>query len=127
MPNSLVNRRPIKATNLNSNEISYYYSMHCAGKLLDICTPSIQQVCKKITKKTYSKNKKCYYTFEYVDKDSNYDFIKSSGIRPRKVSDEDKKKHRVEYDTKDWQCQKCSKIIKNYSRFNHIKKCSSQQ
>ena len=128
--NSQQNRKCVKATNKETNEVTYYYSMYSVEQHLIISHNIIRGVCEGHygCKSGISKRDGHWYTFEYIkEEDLPQNYIKSKNIRPRKVSDEDKKKHRVEYDTKDWKCPNCEKVLKNYSRFKHIKKCDSQQ
>ena len=70
------------------------------------------------------------YTFEYVkEEDLPSDYIKSPNIRPKRVPEEDKKKHQMEavkkWQKKEYKCPECSKVIKNKNnaKYNHIKKC----
>ena len=55
------------------------------------------------------------------------DYIKSANKRPKRVSDEDKKKHQLEaikkWQNKEYKCQVCGKTIKNGSKYTHNKTC----
>ena len=87
---------------------------------------SILRVCERINyrKSAASKKDGCSYTFEYIKQDElPANHIKSKNIRPKRVSDEEKKKKRMEWWNKEYECPKCSKIIKNNSKYKHIKKC----
>ena len=66
------------------------------------------------------KNDGCKYTFEYVQKDAfPADYKKSANIRPKRVSDEEKKtkqKQRLKnWQQKEFICSKCNKTMKNAS------------
>ena len=91
--NSHQNRKCVKATNKNTNEIFYYWSMYSVEQHLKINRADISKVCEGITKSALSKRDGHWYTFEYFkEEDLPQNYIKSKNIRTRKVSDEDKKK-----------------------------------
>ena len=76
-------------------------------------------------KSSLSKKDGYRYTFEYVkEEDLPDNYMKSLNIRPRKVSDEDKIKHKRGWWNKEYICQKCSKIMKNNSKYKHNKRCN---
>ena len=54
-------------------------------------------------------------------------YKKSANKRPKRVSDEDIKKHQKEavkrWQQKEYKCSKCGKIYKNGYKYVHIKKC----
>jgi len=69
-----------------------------------------------------------YYTFKYVkEEDLPNNHKKSSNMRPRRVSDEDKKKHIKEWQQREWICPKCDKPYKNIYKYAHKKHCNSQK
>ena len=118
----------VKAANKNTNEISYYWSMYAAQQHLKINAASVSKVCDGIYKSALSKKDGCSYTFEYVKKeDLPQNYIKSKNIRPQKATNEDKRKHRLEWWNKEYKCPKCGIVTKNNSKYKHIKKCSTQK
>ena len=87
-------------------------------------------VCEKINrcKTGVSKKDNHHYKFEYVkDEDMPDNFIKSANKRPKRVSDEDKKKHQKEamkkWQQKEYKCPRCDKTFKNNYKYVHNKKC----
>ena len=91
------NRKCVKATNENTKEVSHYYSLHAAEQHLEINKASVRRVCEGLQKSGVSKKDGCSYRFEYIKQDELSDnYKKSSNIRPRRVSNEDKRKHYLE-------------------------------
>ena len=124
------NRKCVKATNKNTNETSYYFSIYAVKQHLCINHSIIKFSCEnqKYYKSGKSKRDGHWYTFEYIkEEDLPQNYIKSNNIRPRKKTHEQIKDRRKNYDTKDWKCPNCEKVLRNYSRFHHRKKCNSQQ
>ena len=123
------NKKCVKATNTNTNEVSYYNSLYTVQQHLGINAGIVKMVCENINrcKTGVSKKDSCSYKFEYVnEQDMPDDYNKSANIRP-KMSEEDKKKHHKEsmkkwYD-KEYKCPKCNKVLKNSNRQYHNKKC----
>lgn len=102
--------------------------MYSAQKHLDVCYKSIYNLCNKINKSALSKKDNNYYKFEYIkESDLPDNHIKSKNIRPRKVSDEDKKKHKLERLNKRSECPNCKKMITYNNSFKHRKTCNKQQ
>ena len=123
-------KKCVKATNTNTNEVSYYDSLYCCSQYLDISNGTIKRVCDGVEyrKSGISKNDKQKYTFEYVKKDNMPEnYIKSANKRPQRVSHEDKKNHQKEamkkWCDKKYICLKCNKVMKNSNRQYHNKKC----
>ena len=123
------NRKCVKATNKNTNEVSYYYSMYSIQQHLGINAGIVKRVSEghHNCKSGVSKKDGCSYTFEYIkEEDLPKNYFKSANIRP-KMSDEDRKKHNTEHikkwQKKEYKCQNCDKIIKNGSKYVHNKKC----
>ena len=119
-----------KATNKDTNEVSYYNSMYAVSQHLSINAGIVKMVCERINglKTGISKKDNNSYEFEYVNKqDMPNDFKKSANKRPIRVSVEDKKKHKKEainrWQQKEYECLKCGKTYKNSYRFLHRKKC----
>jgi len=78
-------------------------------------------------KTSISKKEGNSYTFKYVKKeDLPFDYKKSANIK-LKMSDEEKKKRQKKWLNKEFISPKCSKTLKNSSRFLHNKKCNSQK
>jgi len=123
LSNNHKNRKCVKATNKNTNEVTYFNSTYAVKQHLSI--NHVWNICENHgCKSGKSKKDGCYYTFQYIkEEDLPENHIKSSNIRPRKVSDEDKIKHKREWWNKEYKCPKCSIVIKNNSKYKHIKKC----
>ena len=124
------NRRCVKATNKNTNEMIYFNSMYAIQQHLEINVGIVKMVCEGLNNCKSGKSKKDghYYTFEYIKKEELPDnYKKSANKRPRKFSDEEKKKHRIEWLNKEYKCLKCGTVTKNKSKYQHIKKCNSQK
>ena len=93
------NRKCVKATNKNTNEVTYYYSMSAVQQHIGINAGIVKMVCEGINKYKSGISKKDghSYTFKYIKQEELPDnYKKSSNIRPHRVSDEDKKKHQLE-------------------------------
>ena len=124
------NRKCVKATNINTNEESYYYSMYAINQHLGINAGIVKMVCEGINncKSGISKKDGCSYTFEYVKEDELPDnYKKSANIKPRRVSDEEKKQHRLEWRNKEYKCPNCNKVYKNGYKYIHKKHCKNSQ
>ena len=124
------NKKCVKATNKDTNEVSYYNSMYAVQQHLGINAGIVKMVCEKINscKTGISKIDNHSYKFEYVNKqDMPNDLKKSANKRPIRVSVEDKKKHQKEainrWQKKEYECLKCGKTYKNSYRFLHKKNC----
>ena len=124
------NKKCVKATNSDTNEVSYYNSMYAVQQHLGINAGIVKMVCEKINncKTGISKKDNYHYKFEYVEKDElPADYKKSANIRSNRVPVEDKKKHHKEavkrWQQKEYKCSKCGKTYKNSYRFVHKKKC----
>ena len=123
-------RRCVKAINKDTNQAIFFNSIYSAQQYLAINHATIKRVCEGYYGRKSGKSKKdgYSYTFEYVkEEDLPSDHIKSANIRPKRVPEEDKKKHQMEavkkWQNKEYKCPECSKVIKNNSKYNHIKKC----
>ena len=124
----------MKATNINTNEESYYKSMYAINQHLSINAGVVKMVCEGINncKSGISKKDGCSYTFQYIKKDElPDDYKKSANKRQRRVSDEDKKKHRIEsinkWQNKEFECQNCGKTFKNNYKYAHNKHCQNSK
>ena len=124
------NKKCVKATNIDTNEVSYYNSMYAIFQHLGINAGIVKMVCEGLNccKTGISKLDNCHYKFEYVnEQDMPDDYKKSANKRPIRVSVEDKKKQRKEaikrWQQKEYECKKCGKTYKNGYRFLHNKKC----
>ena len=124
------NRKCVKANNKDTNEESYYKSMYAVQQHLGVNVGIVKMVCEGINncKSGKSKIDGHYYTFEYIKEDelpNNY--VKSANKRPIRVSDEDKKKNKMEYynewQQKEWICPNCGKTYKNNYMYAHKKRC----
>lgn len=132
--NNHKNKKCVKATNKNTNEVSYYNSMYAIQQHLKINVGIVKMTCDGINncKSGVSKKDGHSYTFEYVKKDDMpVNYIKSANIRPKKVSNDEKKKQVIEaiknWQKKEYKCDNCGKIMKNHSRCYHKKHCNNTQ
>ena len=71
----------------------------------------------------------CSYKFEYIKQEELPDnYKKSANIRPKRFSEEERKKNQKEaikkWLKKNWKCPNCGKITKNYCRSYHRKHCN---
>ena len=128
------NRKCIKATNKNTNEVSYFNSMYAVQQHLDINVGIVKMVCEGLNncKSGVSKKDGHSYTFDYVKQtDLPNNHKKSSNIRPKRVPDEDKKKHHLEamkkWQSKEFKCPDCNKVYKNNYKCLHKKHCQKRQ
>ena len=124
------NKKCVKAINNDTNEVSYYNSMYAVQQHLGTNVCIVKMVCEGLNncKSGISKKNGNSFKFEYVRKeDMPDDYMKSANKRPRKVPDEDKKKHRLEamkkWQKKEFKCPKCGKTLKNGSKYVYSKKC----
>ena len=124
------NKKCVKATNSDTNEVSYYNSMYAVQQHLGINAGIVKMVCEKINgcKTGISKKDNCYYKFEYVKKEDMPDnYKKSANIRSNRVPVEDKKEHHKEamkrWQQKEYKCLKCGETYKNSYRVVHNKIC----
>ena len=126
---NLKNRKCVKAINMHNKEVLYFYSMHSVQQHLQINAGIVKMICEGKYNSSISKKDGNPYNFEYIKEylPDNYHFIKSSNIKPKRVSDEDKKKHRNEsvkkWQNKEYVCPKCGKTFKNYYKSQHNKIC----
>ena len=91
------NKKYVKAINVNTNEVSYYNSLYSVQQHININAGIVKMVCENINrcKTGISKKDGNLYKFEYAKKeDMPDDYKKSANIRPKRVSDEDKKKNK---------------------------------
>ena len=89
------NKKCVKATNIDTNAISYSNSMYAISKHLGINAGIVKMVCEGLNhcKTGISKRDNFHYKFEYVnEQDMPDDFLKSANKRPQRVSAEDRKK-----------------------------------
>ena len=128
------NKKCIKATNIETNEVLYFNSMYAVNQHLGINAGIVKMVCEGLNncKSGISKKDGKSYSFEYVKKEDLPDnYLKSANKRPRRVSDEDKKKKQYEaikkWQKKEYTCPRCDKIIKNGSKYYHKKMCSNNE
>ena len=123
------NKKCVKAVNKDTNEVTYYYSMSAVQQHLGINAGIVKMVAEGLNncKSGFSKKDGHSYTFQYIKQDDLPDnYKKSANKRPRRVSDEDKKKHQMEaikkWQNKEYKCP-CEKIYKNSYRYAHKKHC----
>ena len=93
------NKKCVKATNSDTNEVSYYNSMYAVNQHLGINAGIVKMVCEKINsyKTGISKIDNHCYKFEYVNKQDMPDnYKKSANRRSNRVPVEDKRKHEKE-------------------------------
>ena len=124
------NKKCVKAIDCETKEVSYYNSMYAIQQHLGINAGIVKMVCEKINscKTGISKKDNHHYEFEYVNKQDMPDYYKkSANKRPKRVPDEDQKKHNKEsmkrWQQKEYECQKCGKTYKNGYKFLHNKIC----
>ena len=123
------NRKCVKAVNIETEKVSYFSSIYCTQQHLGIDSSTIRAICEKLYcyKTSLSKKDGCRYKFEYAkEEDLPADHYKSANIKPRRVSDEDKKKRKQEWNKKEYQCWKCKKTLKNGSKYLHNKTCQTK-
>ena len=124
------NRKCVKATNCETKETSYFKSVYSVKEHLGINPGLVQMVAEGLNKcKTaMSKMNHQSYIFEYIDEAELPDnHLKSSNIRRRKYTDEEKRINQKER-IKKWQqqsftCPHCNKQLKNGSKYTHKKSC----
>ena len=104
--------------------------MYYCAQYLNINNGTIKRVCVGVEyrKSGISKKDGCSYKFEYVKKEDMPDnYMKSSNIRRKRVSNEDKKKHKIEalkkWQNKGYECPRCNKVMKNSNKVYHNKRC----
>jgi len=122
------NKKCVKATNINTNEVSYYNSFYAVQQHHGINAGIVKMVCENLNrcKTGVSKKDNHHYKFQYVKKeDMPENYIKSANKRPQRVTDEDKKKHHKEamkkWYNKEYKCARCDKVMKNNNRQCHKK------
>ena len=127
-------RRCVKAINKDTGEISHFNSLYSVQQHIGINAGIVKMVCEGTNhcKSGVSKKDGHSYTFQYIKHDDLPDnYKKSANKRPRRVSDEDKKKNQIEclkkWQKKEYKCPKCDKTIKNGCKYVHNKKCNSQK
>ena len=120
----LKNRKCLKSLNLTTKKVQYYFSLTSAAKHLDINPSGVWKVCENIHKSALSKKDNCWYIFEYVDKNLPVNFIKSKNIRLRKKTDQQIKERIRKYQTQDWRCPNCDKVLQNNSKYYHRQHCN---
>ena len=113
------NRRCVKAINKNTNEVTYYNSMYAIQQHIGINAGIVKMVCEGLNncKSGISKKYGHSYKFEYIKQDDLPDnYKKSSNIRPRKFSDEERKENQKKavkkWQKKEYKCPKCDKLLK---------------
>ena len=128
------NRKCVKAFNKNTKEVSYFHSMYAVQQHLQINAGIVKMVCEGINDVKAGKSKKdgYYYTFQYIKQDDlPSDHKKSANTIPKRVSDEDKKKHKSEamkkWQSKEFKCSDCDKVYKNGYRYAHKRHCQKRQ
>ena len=128
--NNHKNRKCVKATNIETGEVTYYYSLYATQQHLGINHGTIKRVCESWYgyKSGVSKKDGHSYTFEYIkEEDLPENYFKSANIRPRRVSDEDKKNRLQDWRNKEFECINCNKLIKNNNKYKHKKHCKNSQ
>ena len=124
------NRKCVKAAHKNTDEVTYFNSLYAVQQHLSINAGIVNMVCEGLNncKSGVSKKNRHSYTFEYVKQDDlPVNYHKSANIRPRRVSDEEKNKHRAEWLNMEYKCPECDKTIKNQSKCPHKKHCQKSQ
>ena len=127
------NRKCIKATNISTKEVSYYFSMYAIQKHLGINAGIVKMVCEgeNYCKTGKSKKDGFFYKFEYIlDKDLPEDQeILANQKAPRESSKEEKNKRKTEmaqkWKQKEYKCLKCEKTMQLGSKYTHDKNCGN--
>ena len=89
------NKKCVKATNIETNEVSYFNSMYAVYQHLGINFGIVKMVCEGLNrcKSGISKKDGKSYKFEYVkNEDVPDNYKKSYNLRKDRVAEEDKKK-----------------------------------
>ena len=125
------NKKCVKATDCETNEVTHYNSMYAVQQHLQINVGIVKMVCEGINncKTGISKKDNHSYKFEYIDKrDIPGNYKKSANERSNRVPDEDKQKHHKEamkkWQQKEFNCPRCGKTYKNGHKYIHNKKCN---
>ena len=125
------NKKCVKATDCETNEVTHYNSMYAVQQHLKINVGIVKMVCEGINncKTGISKKDNHSYKFEYIDKqDMPGNYKKSANERSNRVPDEDKQKHHKEamkkWQEKEFNCPRCGKTYKNGHKYIHSKKCN---
>ena len=129
--NNHKNRKCVQATNCETKEVSYFNSMNSIKEHLGINPGLVKMVAEGLNmcKTAISKMNHQAYIFEYIEQEELPDnYLKSSNIRPRKSTDEEKRMNQKER-AKRWQqktstCPYCNKQLKNGSKYRHKKSCN---
>ena len=119
-------RKYVKAINVETNKVSHYNSLYATQQHLGINVGIVSICCQGINncKSGISEKDGQRYKFEYVKKeDLPDDYTKSANLRPKRVSDEDKKETLKKWQNKEYTCQKCGKTYKNSYKYQHNKIC----
>ena len=124
------NRKCVRATNVATNEVSYFYSMYAVQQYLQINAGIVSMVCDGVCgyKSGVSKRDGQKYKFEYIKQDElPDDHYKSANKRTQRVSDERKKENQMQcakkWRQKEYKCPRCDKTLKNSSKYSHNKRC----
>ena len=128
------NPKCVRAINKNTKEVLYFGSITAVQKYLGINNGTVKRVCEGVygRKSGISNRDGCSYTFEYIEEEElPVDHIKSANIRPKRVSDEDKKKNLMKaiekWQNKEFKCPNCNKTYKNNYKYLHKKHCNNSQ
>ena len=123
------NKKCIKAINIETKEITYYNSLYATQRHLGINAGIVSMCCQGINnvKSGTSKKNGDRYKFEYVKKEDLPDNHIKSSYTWQKLSDEDKKKHKMEakkkWQNKEYICPNCGNSHKNNYKYVHNKIC----
>ena len=125
------NKKCVKATDCETNEVTHYNSMYAVQQHLQINVGIVKMVCEGINncKTGISQKDNHSYKFEYIDKrDMPGNYKNSANERSNRVPDEDKQKHHKEamkkWQQKEFNCPRCGKTYKNGLKYIHNKKCN---
>ena len=61
-----VKMRPVESTNIETGEKINYRSVSGAGRVLNICSPSVDRVCREICHYATSRTNGMKYSFKYI-------------------------------------------------------------
>ena len=106
--------------------------MYAVQQHLQINAGIVKMACEGINKCKSGVSKKDgqHYKFKYVEPDELPDDCKkSANKRPRKWSDEERKRNQARFmknwAQKEYTCYRCNKTLKNGSKYVHNKTCKT--
>lgn len=86
--NNNQNRRFVRATNINTNEVSYFNSLYSVNQHLGINAGNVKMVCEGINscKTGISKKDSCRYKFDYIkEEDLPENYVRSTRLGSKRL------------------------------------------